>query len=570
VADSKSSMGLWSSTHQSIVNIKQDLLGIGAAVQTSVLPQLQKMADKLAHMRGAQGSTGGENSVADNGVRDSGQSTGGSSNRVADNGVPSSRGVDAQFAHVNNLVNSANGMAGNGGTPPGSDVPAGGSNLFGGGMMGKIPGMGVIAAGMDKLAGFLPSSSSAVLQDLYTQRSAFYGQGGYTGSLEDRTGRVRSLQKSLANNGVAISTMDSTEALAWAQKTGLTGTNNFNKVMQGAAQASNFVPGMGISAVTQSVGGVLNSANTVNMAKTIGLNIRDSSGNMLPLPQLVDKIWNYLKTTSGPSGLNKKDMEFSFQPGYGLYNMVNGLVGGDPNTFEIIKNMLLAKAQIGGKPLAGMTQDQMVSAGIMSGATRNIAHQTAAQTGVLVSTAPAAAGGAAAAADIGTGLNRLAASISDLTSIFSGLTGFMGGLGSMGSQRKAVGGPVNDRVPYIVGEKGPELFVPATDGTIVPNHMMGLNRDGGGGTTAGGAKGFSKEDFARALIKGLGGKPTDQSIADVMMWETKEGGNWKNTAHFNPLNTSYQSKGSTNYDSHKAEKRRSIVPFLATRSRCNS
>ena len=38
---------------------------------------------------------------------------------------------------------------------------------------------------------------------------------------------------------------------------------------------------------------------------------------------------------------------------------------------------------------------------------------------------------------------------------------------------RAKGGPVSEGSPYMVGEKGPELFVPSTSGTIVPNHAMG-------------------------------------------------------------------------------------------------
>lgn len=37
---------------------------------------------------------------------------------------------------------------------------------------------------------------------------------------------------------------------------------------------------------------------------------------------------------------------------------------------------------------------------------------------------------------------------------------------------KANGGPVNSNQPYIVGEKGPELFVPKSSGTIVPNNAL--------------------------------------------------------------------------------------------------
>ncbi len=42
---------------------------------------------------------------------------------------------------------------------------------------------------------------------------------------------------------------------------------------------------------------------------------------------------------------------------------------------------------------------------------------------------------------------------------------------------KAIGGPVKQGHPYIVGEKGPEMFVPRMPGTIVPNHMLPPERD---------------------------------------------------------------------------------------------
>jgi len=44
---------------------------------------------------------------------------------------------------------------------------------------------------------------------------------------------------------------------------------------------------------------------------------------------------------------------------------------------------------------------------------------------------------------------------------------------------KAIGGPVQAGQPYMVGERGPEMFVPNQTGSIVPNNKMG----GGGGIT---------------------------------------------------------------------------------------
>jgi len=48
-----------------------------------------------------------------------------------------------------------------------------------------------------------------------------------------------------------------------------------------------------------------------------------------------------------------------------------------------------------------------------------------------------------------------------------------GGGGGGGGFFRADGGPVATSQPYVVGEQGPELFIPSTSGTIVPNNMGG-------------------------------------------------------------------------------------------------
>jgi len=59
--------------------------------------------------------------------------------------------------------------------------------------------------------------------------------------------------------------------------------------------------------------------------------------------------------------------------------------------------------------------------------------------------------------------------------LFDAITGFIGGVGGGGSAPagRAVGGPVSAGRPYIVGENGPELFVPSGGGQVVPNGRMG-------------------------------------------------------------------------------------------------
>ena len=70
-----------------------------------------------------------------------------------------------------------------------------------------------------------------------------------------------------------------------------------------------------------------------------------------------------------------------------------------------------------------------------------------------------------------------------------GINKLLGGLPIIGDMFKAEGGPVSGGSPYIVGEKGPELFVPNSSGNIVPNHAMGgsmvINVDASGSSAEG-------------------------------------------------------------------------------------
>ena len=43
----------------------------------------------------------------------------------------------------------------------------------------------------------------------------------------------------------------------------------------------------------------------------------------------------------------------------------------------------------------------------------------------------------------------------------------------------AEGGPADANKPYIVGERGPELFVPKSSGSVVPNHQLSSMMGGG-------------------------------------------------------------------------------------------
>lgn len=68
-------------------------------------------------------------------------------------------------------------------------------------------------------------------------------------------------------------------------------------------------------------------------------------------------------------------------------------------------------------------------------------------------------------------LLRLAIQRAIVVPLFNAITSAFGGGGSLVPGR-AAGGPVASGRPYLVGENGPELFVPGASGSIVPNGAM--------------------------------------------------------------------------------------------------
>lgn len=73
-------------------------------------------------------------------------------------------------------------------------------------------------------------------------------------------------------------------------------------------------------------------------------------------------------------------------------------------------------------------------------------------------------------------LNRIKSAYNSITSFASSA---VSGLGFGGA--RATGGPVSGGTAYLVGENGPELFVPSTSGSIIANSVLGSPVGVGGG-----------------------------------------------------------------------------------------
>lgn len=84
------------------------------------------------------------------------------------------------------------------------------------------------------------------------------------------------------------------------------------------------------------------------------------------------------------------------------------------------------------------------------------------------------------------------------------------GLSASAAAARATGGPVSDGKPYLVGERGAELFVPNTSGAIVPNHKLG-----GGNVTVNMIEDKSRAGKTQERMNN-GARELDVFVADIM------------------------------------------------------
>jgi peptidoglycan hydrolase CwlO-like protein len=71
-----------------------------------------------------------------------------------------------------------------------------------------------------------------------------------------------------------------------------------------------------------------------------------------------------------------------------------------------------------------------------------------------------------------------------------------------------------------------------------------------GKAAQGGSSGeYTPESWARTLLSRCGLPVTSQNVKAIVAWEMAEGGNWANSAHYNPLNTTMSEPGATSINS---------------------
>ena len=369
--------------------------------------------------------------------------------------------------------------------------------------------------------------------------------------------------------GTATSKFDAAQAYGVARQSGLAGAQNMSQLAMGAAQMSNTDPNMGIAG-GMALQASMQRGRNVNFMRGIGIRIRDENGNMKPLPEIIKSLWQKIcKDYAAAYGSGKKpslkEMQIGLQPGFSMDSLISQASGGDEMLKQALANGLIAEAKTGGT--FDFSKKSSESLGFTTAAISSYSQRQAEAARGLGQTAASAAagftqgnridaffGGVTNVIDKFTGVLKVIAGWKGISeTVGSGANGMAGVAGSSAvaavTGSKASGGPVDAKVPYLVGEAGPEMFVPKSDGVIVPNHVIARKK--GGSVKAGGASLSDKsspDDFARALLNALHAPVNQDSIDALRTWERFEGGHFKNSAHYNPLNTTWKETGSTNFN----------------------
>ena len=549
-----------------------NLLQMASTLQSRILPTLSSAEQMLARL----------GSRAKNVF--SGMGGGGSSNTVM---------AQPTFSNTGNNT-----------TPGGPTPPSGGGGGGGGGTAqpaGNQPRgntvfqqpantAGTIAAAAVTAGGIaMPSVDEAFRMQLYTARGGLvlggaYGRAGGTyngvgqpisGSGASSYNDTRDLLNRMAKSGTVKDEFDPARSLQVMRQSGLYGGSSANaaQLAMGAAQMSNLTPGIGVEGAMQAQGAV-QRGRSVNMLRAVGIRIRDDQGNMKPLPQIIDELWMKLereKRKNGGSGSTLRDVQISLQPGNALATMLDNLFGNDPYLRAQVEDGLLFKAQSGGMSMSDpRAAKKMEQLGFTTFAAKMQSQRTAQAAEFISQTAPAMADAKGRADQILSYISGFFTEVEKFTgliSVLGGTKGFFetlggGGKGGLGGffaslipnpvasaitgLFKADGGPVEEQRPYIVGERGPELFMPKTDGVIIPNDELKNYPFRHAGGAVKGKKGHidlndksSNEDFAKAMLLHLNAPMTKDAIEALKIWQNFEGGHFQNSAKYNPLNTTY-------------------------------
>jgi len=88
---------------------------------------------------------------------------------------------------------------------------------------------------------------------------------------------------------------------------------------------------------------------------------------------------------------------------------------------------------------------------------------------------------------------------------------------------RAAGGPVTGQQPYMVGERGPELFVPGTGGSVVNNSDLRSAMNGGGGSSGSPVLNMSFQSTSINGVEYVSREQLEQAMAETRRTASRDG-----------------------------------------------
>jgi len=271
-----------------------------------------------------------------------------------------SKSIKTNLGGVGGLLGGLTG--GSGGGTFGSQIANAGGTYSGGfssgaaGMVGSAIGaVGSLAAGLGaSAASAMPTVQTAVSSQLLTSQAKFSGMQG----------NVNATVKSLMGLGTTSSATDVQQAIALGSSSGLLpGLAGFNsQIMPGVMQLSNLT---GSAQSGMQAAAALNSGQSVNTLRMMGIQVRGSNGAMRNPASIFQDIYNFAVSQSG-GRLNKSNIAIALQPGNGLANLLDAAAAGDATLRDALQKAALQFSQGGDLSKGSLTQTGQLTSAVNS------------------------------------------------------------------------------------------------------------------------------------------------------------------------------------------------------------
>lgn len=360
---------------------------------------------------------------------------------------------------------------------------------------GALLGLGVVA-GVNALASMTPNTMTAVTQRMSADTTAGIS-GMSANSLIKQSNR-------LVGDGVTGLGSPTQSAMAIMYSGGFTASSMSSKNIMSSIG--------GMSALTggsnEQMATALSQMNGMNFLR-MGVQIRDSNGNLKPISTIVNSVWNYMY---GSRKVTRDQVAMVYNPGSKAHQDVQTLSGGDSNLFAAIAQGLIARAGKG-TGLDGADLSSAQGALNLLGVDKNAPvranfKNNTANNNLLQATAPGLVSGYDAALNTNTtltnGMTDLANAVPQVTDALMKLKGFLQTFPNTGPVGGGISGMVSSAVGFGSNMLMAKMMLGGGGGGLFGGGAGGLLGGGGGAAAAAGVEGPLMANGAFTTAAGAG------------------------------------------------------------------